>query len=72
MGEELEHLTKIKATNKINRHLDSHGMVVTFLGNCYCFPQVMWDIIAVIPIFVLCVEELADALTEPNIRRWFE
>ena len=47
-------------------------MVMTFLGNCHCFPQVLWDIDTVKPIFIVCIEELANALTEPHIRRWFE
>ena len=72
LGKEIEHLTKIKATNKINRYMDSHSMVMTFLGNCHCFPQVIWDISSVKPVFIVCVEELADTLTEPHIRRWFE
>ena len=69
LGEEVEHLTKIKTTNKIICHLNSHGMVMTFLGNYHCFPQVVWDIKAVRPIFVMCIKELADAMREPNIRR---
>ena len=72
LGEEIEHLTKYKASIRINRYLDSHSMIMTFLGNCHCFPQVLYDIDAVKPIFVVCIEELADALTEPHIRRWFE
>ena len=69
MGKEVNHLTKLKANNKINRHLDTHRMTLTFLGNCYCYPQINWEIFKVIPVFVQCVEKLADALTKPNIHR---
>ena len=45
---------------------------MTFIGNSHCFPQVLWNINAVKPIFILYVEELTDTLKEPNIRRWFK
>ena len=72
LGEEKILLTKIKAINKINRHIDSLSMVLCFLGNCYCLPQISFDVKSVKPIFSQCVEEVGHCLTEPNIRRWFE
>ena len=72
LGEEAILLTKIKAINKINRHIDSLSMVLCFLGNCYCLPKISFDVDAVKPIFSQCVEEVGNCLTEPNVRRWFE
>ena len=72
LGEEVVLLTKIKAVNKINRSMDSLGTVLCFLGNCYCLPQISFNVGSVKPIFSLCVEEVAHCLTDPNTRRWFE
>ena len=69
LGEEVDHLTKMVASCKLNNNLDSLSMVLTFLGNCWIWPQVNWNTAQVRPVFVQCVEKLADALTKPNIHR---
>ena len=35
MGEEVDHLTKMVSTCKINRHINIMDKVITFLGNCW-------------------------------------
>ena len=72
LGEEVDHLTKMVASCKLNNNLDSLSMVLTFLGNCWIWPQVNWNMALVTLVFTQYVEELEDALTEPNISRWFE
>ena len=47
-------------------------MVKIFLGKYWMCPQIYWDTENVKPVFILCVQELVDGLTEPDIRRWFE
>ena len=72
MGEEIDHLTKMVSTCKINHHIDSMSEVITFLGNCWTWPQLAWDIDARRPIFVGCIKELVDGLSESGIKHWFE